>query len=275
MLWLNNKAIEGGNAVLNRLQELGKRLFFVTNNANRSRDIYAELARSRGFNMTKDQIITPILSTVNYLRSLNFNKKVYSIGPRVIDELRELNIRCTDPDTDIIDTHYSNYNLDTLKLDPEVGAVLVNYEYSFHYSHILRAANYLQDANCLFLATCIDDRIPSGSKLIIPGISPIVRSIEACSYRQVMNLGKPNPAICSSILNDGITKPERTLMIGDNAKTDILLGKNCGFQTLLVGSGLHGLNDIERWQNSNDLHDKHFIPDTYLDKLGDLLRFLK
>lgn len=163
-----------------------------------------------------------------------------------------------------------------LILDHEVGAVLVSYDYNFHYSHILKATNYLNDPNCLFLATCIDDRVPSKHhSFIIPGVSPIARAIEACSYRKVLNLGKPNPAICSSILNDGITKPERTLMIGDNAKTDILLGKNCGFQTLLVGSGLHGLSDIQRWQMNNNADDKLFIPDTYLDKLGDLLRFLK
>lgn len=116
VLWIDNKAIEGSNLVLNRLQALGKRIFFVTNNATKSRDTYVELARNRGFDITKDQIITPILSTVNYLRSLNFDKKVYSIGQSVVDELKELNIRCTDPDTDIINKHYSTYDLKALKL---------------------------------------------------------------------------------------------------------------------------------------------------------------
>lgn len=88
-------------------------------------------------------------------------------------------------------------------------------------------------------------------------------------------LGKPNPAICRTILNDGITKPLRTLMIGDNCKTDILLGKNCGFQTMLVGSGVHKLNDIQKWQNSHNADDKDFIPDTYINKLGDLLAFMQ
>lgn len=262
--------------VLNRLQELGKRVFFVTNNATKSRDTYVELSRSRGFNIEKNQIITPIVSTVHYLRSLNFNKKVYAIGQSVTNELKEMDIRCIEPDTDIINTHYSSYNIDRLQLDPECGAVLLSYDYNFHYSHILKATNYLQNPNCLFLATCIDDRVPSNSRnFIIPGVSPIARAIEACSYRSVLNLGKPNPAIASSILNDGITKPERTLMIGDNGKTDILLGKNCGFQTLLVGSGLHGQSDIQKWKDSNNADDKQFIPDTYLDKLGDLTRFLK
>lgn len=276
VLWLNNKPIEGSSAVLNRLQELGKRVFFVTNNATKSRDTYVKLARERGFNITKEQIITPILATVSYLKSINFEKKIYTIGRAVIDELKQYNIYCADEsDDELINTHYSNITIDTLNLDPNVGAVLVNYDHNFHYSHILKATNYLKDPNCLFLATCMDDRIPSDSEMIIPGISPVARAIEACSYRKVNNLGKPNPAICRTILNDGKTNPSRTLMIGDNATTDILLGKNCGFQTLLVGSGVNNLNDIQQWQNSQNDGDSRFIPDTYINKLGDLMTFLQ
>lgn len=275
VLWVNSKVTKDSTTVLNRLQEIGKRVFFVTNNATKSRDIHLVIARDRGFNLTKEQIITPTLSIVNYLRSLNFDKKIYTIGRSIAEELNEFQIHCTSPDESIIDKHYTNVTIDMLNLDRDVGAVLVNYEYNFHYTHIFRAVNYLKDPNCLFLASCVDDRIPSGTEMIIPGISPIARAIEACSYRKVMNLGKPNPEMCRALLNDGITRPERTLMIGDNARTDILLGKTCGFRTLLVGSGCHGLTDIKRWQNSQDANDKHLIPDAYIDQVGDLLKFIK
>lgn len=276
VLWLGGKAIEGSNEVLNRLQEIGKRVFFVTNNATKSRDTWVKLARERGINITKDQIITPILATVSYLKSLNFDKKIYTIGRSVVDELKEYNIYCTDEsDDEIINTHYSNYTIDRLKLDKDVGCVLVSYDYNFHYSHIMRAANYLKDPNCLFIATCMDDRVPTDTGMIIPGVSPSARAIESCSYRKINNLGKPNPAMCRTILTDGITKPPRTLMIGDNAMTDILLGRNCGFQTLLVGSGMHKLKNIQQWQTSANADDKRFIPDTYIDKLGDLMRFME
>lgn len=276
VLWVKQKVLKDSTTVLNRLQEIGKRVFFVTNNATKSRDIHLMLARDRGFNITKDQIITPTLSIVNYLRSKNFNKKVYLIGRSIAEELKEFQIHCTSPEDDtVIDKHYSNVSMDMLNLDRDVGAVLVNYEFNFHYSHIFRAANYLKDPNCLFIASCMDDRIPSGSDMVIPGISPIARAIEACSYRKIVNLGKPNAEMCRAVLNDGITQPERTLMIGDNARTDILLGKTCGFRTLLVGSGCHGLSDIKRWQNSQDANDKHLIPDAYIDQVGDLLKFIK
>lgn len=66
----------------------------------------------------------------------------------------------------------------------------MNYDHNFHYSHILKASNYLRNPDCLFLATCLDDRIPSGSELVVPGVSPVARAIEACTYRKISNLGK-------------------------------------------------------------------------------------
>ena len=114
VLWLNNKAIDGSAEVLNRLQELGKRVFFVTNNATKSRDTYVKLARERGYNITKEQIITPILATISYLKSINFDKKIYTIGRSVCEELKAYNIYCVDDD-ELINTHYSNITIDTLK----------------------------------------------------------------------------------------------------------------------------------------------------------------
>lgn len=153
VLWVNQKVMKDSTTVLNRLQELGKRVFFVTNNAMKSRDTHLVVARDRGFNITKEQILTPILSIVNYLRSLNFNKKVYTIGRSIADELKEFHIHCTSPDESIIDKHFTNVTIEMLNLDRDVGAVLVNYEYNFHYTHIFRAVNYLKDPNCLFLAS--------------------------------------------------------------------------------------------------------------------------
>lgn len=131
VLWVNNKPIDGSSAVLNRLQQLGKRVYFVTNNATRSRNTYVKIAHERGFDIQKDQIVTPILAIVSYLKSLNFDKKIYTIGRGVIDELKEYNIHCADDsDDEPIQTHYSNITEDSLNLDPNVGAVLVNHNLS-------------------------------------------------------------------------------------------------------------------------------------------------
>ena len=59
------------------------------------------------------------------------------------------------------------------------------------------------------------------------------------------------------------------------ANTDILLGKNCCLQTLLVGTGVHSLEDTRRWEDSEDPEEQRLAADYYVDKLGDLFDRVK
>lgn len=247
----------------------------MTNNAEKTQAQYFEKAKNLGFNIAKDHIITSGSATVAYLKKINFNKKVYVIGRKgIVVELQNVNIACTEPDTQSMSMYHQDISLQALNLDPDVGAVLVNYDHEFNYGKLVKACNYLLDPNCLFLSTCLDEIIPTNSGVFIPGIKPIAQAIESCIHREVFNIGKPSPTICQMLLDDDKFIPQRTLMIGDNIQTDVALGKNCGFQTLMVASGVHKLKDIEQLRNSGNNYDKFSIPDTYSSKLGDLLEFL-
>lgn len=232
-------------------------------------------AVDHGYEIAEDEIISASYVTAKYLHDIKFDKKVYIIGARGISqELDQFGIRHIDSD------NYDKINpfevvANGIELDNEVGAVIVNFDPNFSYSKMLMAANYIKNPECLFIGTHSDEVYPTNNGTIVPVTGSIINAIEGVSGRKATVIGKPNPNMCKSLLADGKLISERTLMIGDSAKYDILFGFNCGFQTLMVGSGMNNLNDIQKWQNSNASDDKKLIPDTYLPKLGDLLEFLE
>ncbi|XP_051859579.1 glycerol-3-phosphate phosphatase-like [Drosophila albomicans] len=59
-----------------------------------------------------------------------------------------------------------------------------------------------------------------------------------------------------------------------NMYTDIHFGYNCGFQTLLVGTGVNNLQDVAAAQKSSKPMQYQQIPDLFVPKLSDLLKFL-
>lgn len=53
--------------------------------------------------------------------------------------------------------------------------------------------------------------------------------------------------------------------------TDILLGKRCGFKTLMVLSGTTSFETVQQWKTSGDPQLLELVPDYYAMTLGHLL----
>ncbi|XP_030385189.1 glycerol-3-phosphate phosphatase [Scaptodrosophila lebanonensis] len=271
VLWVYGKAIEGSVDVMNQLKSMGKSIYFCTNNSTKTRSELLVKGVELGFNIDQNSIISTAHATAAYLKQRNFNKRVYVIGSTgITQELDAVGIKHTDVGPDPMPGSLNEFMTQHLKLDTDIGAVVVGFDEHFSFPKMTKAATYLNDKKCLFIATNTDERFPMPTH-VVPGSGSFVRAIQTCAEREPFIIGKPNPAICEQLIRANKVNPARTLMIGDRANTDILLGYNCGFQTLLVGSGIHQLSDVEQWKKSNNPEDKKLIPDVYLPKLGDLL----
>lgn len=64
------------------------------------------------------------------------------------------------------------------------------------------------------------------------------------------------------------------LIVFYSSNTDIVFGKNCGFKTMLVETGVHNRNDVKSWIASNKSEDKILIPDMVVSSLAELLQYL-
>ncbi|XP_059609095.1 glycerol-3-phosphate phosphatase-like [Phlebotomus argentipes] len=275
VIWLFNEAIQGAPEVINKFIEMGKKVFFVTNNSTKTRDEFLVKAKTLNFNMTRDGIISTSYLAAQYLKHQQFSKTVFVVGSQgVVQELNAAGIKNIGYGPDVLQNGLASFVNDEMKRDPDVGAVVVGFDEHFSFPKLVRACSYADDPQCLFLATNTDERLPL-PHCVIPGTGSIVRCIETAAERKAFVVGKPNPYICEALIAEHGVNPARTLMIGDRCNTDILLGANCGFQTLLVETGIHKEADVRAWLNSSDPEDRKLVPDMIVTKLGDVLEYLQ
>lgn len=275
VLWLHMKALPGSPEVMNRFHEMGKRVFYITNNNVITREDFLIKCDKLGFKSTEDSVLTSSYLTARYLQDIDFKKKVYVVGTSGISrELNLLGIRNFGVGPDRLVNNVSTLVKD-FKLDPDVGAVVVGFDEHFSYPKILKAVSYLNHPHCLFIATNTDETGPERiGDCVVPGTGSMVAAIETCAGRKPFLIGKPSAYTIDAIRKRYNVDPKRTLMIGDRCNTDILLGTRSGFKTLLVLSGTNTLEDVLEWQQSDNKEDHGLVPDYYIDKLGDLLPLL-
>ncbi|XP_045450794.1 glycerol-3-phosphate phosphatase-like [Melitaea cinxia] len=265
VLWINNNAIPGSAEAMNFFRNLGKKIFYVTNNSTKTRSEFALKAQQLGFIAEPEDILSTAYLVAHYLRGIGFRKKVYLVGSSGIgDELKAVGIRHIGIGPDPVKQDFKS--MTTSELDPEVGAVVVGFDEHVSYPKFMKAASYLANEECLFVATNTDERFPKSSSIIIPGTGTLVRAVETCSERKALVLGKPNDYVRKFLESFGLD-PARTLMIGDRCNTDIEFGVRCGFQTLLVKTGVTNDKDVERMR----IERRSPVPDVVLPKLGDII----
>ncbi|CAD5232300.1 unnamed protein product [Bursaphelenchus xylophilus] len=282
VLWLGEDAIPGSPAFIEYLIRLKKRIIILTNNATKSRAVYAKKLAKLGYNESvsnKNTIVNPaavVADTLHRSGIKDSNKKVYLIGGQgVKDELTELDIEYFGDGPDPIENQESSkgaaflYDIELEEEVNQVGAVVVGYEKHFNYLKLMKAANYLQEGDCLFVATNEDETCPGPNpNTIIPDAGPLVAAVKTASGRDPLVVGKPNTPAFEYIQRRWNVDPSRTMMIGDRTNTDVKFGRDHGLRTMLVLSGCHQVEDIqENFENQR----LDMVPDFYAKNLGSLV----
>lgn len=226
VLWRAYQPIVDLEKVFTKINDMGLKYAFATNNSTKHISTYIE--KLKGFNIpvTKEQIITSSIATAQELQ------KRYPDGGKVFIVGEEGMIRT------LAEHGFTNSEEDVI-------AVVAGLNFQLNYKQLSVAATLIRNG-AEFIGTNPDLTfpIPGGFS---PGAGSMIAFIEAASGVKPEIIGKPMKTMFEHALEFLGTQPSETLVIGDRLETDILGGQNAGCQTALVLSGVSSREAGEKW----------------------------
>ncbi|RXN02093.1 Phosphoglycolate phosphatase [Acipenser ruthenus] len=275
VIWRGEQAIPGAPEVTNLLKKNGKRVFFVTNNSTKTREMYAEKMAKLGFLAKTEEVFGTAYCSAVYLKNIaKLDGKVYIIGGNALSkELQKVGIQTVGAGPDPVFGGQSDWA--DVPLDPEVKAVVVGFDEHFSYMKLSKALKYLDNPDCLFVGTNTDSRLPLEGGRAVPGTGCLVRAVETAAQRKAQIIGKPSHFMFDCVVSEYGIDPARTVMVGDRLDTDILLGFNCGLKTVLTLTGVSNLDEATAYQESQCPERTGMVPDYYVETIADLLPALQ
>ena len=131
---------------------------------------------------------------------------------------------------------------------------------TYSFEAITKAIRLILDG-ARFIATNPDVTGPS-KEGPLPATGSIAALITAATSRAPYIVGKPNPMMFRSAMNQIDAHSETTAMVGDRMDTDIIAGMEAGLHTVLVLTGITQREDIDAYP---------FRPAQIVDSVADLI----
>ena len=218
-------AIPGAAEFLARLVEKERPFLVLTNNSIFTRrDLSARLAHA-GLDVPESRIWTSAVATAQFLSDQVPDASVFAIGEvGLTTALHEVGFTLTDTAPDFV----------------VLGETRT---YSFE---SITTAIRLIERGARFIATNPDATGPSPDGPL-PATGSVAALITKATGVAPYFVGKPNPIMFRSALNQIEAHSETTAMIGDRMDTDVVAGIEAGLETFLVLTGSTRRSEIERF----------------------------
>ena len=226
VVYVGPEAVPGASEALNAAQSGGMHLAFVTNNAARTPDEVGAHLRELGVDAHDEDVVTSAQAAARLLgHQLDPGSKVFLIGGHGLEEaLRERGLEpVTEPSED-------------------VAAVVQGYGPEMPWKRVVQGA-ILVRSGLTWVASNTDMSIPTATG-VGPGNGTLVRLVAEFAEREPQVAGKP----MAPLFEETITRVggQHPLLVGDRLDTDIEGAATMGWDSLLVLTGVTGLEEIAR-----------------------------
>jgi NagD protein len=236
-------ALPGAADFLQRLVDRERRFLVLTNNSIFTpRDLRARLAGS-GLHIPEESIWTSALATAQLLSDQMPGGSAYVIGEAgMTTALHEVGYVLTEKDPDF---------------------VVLGETRTYSFEAITRAIRLII-GGARFIATNPD---PTGPSLEgpLPATGSVAALITRATGAEPYVVGKPNPMMFRSAMNQIDAHSETTAMVGDRMDTDIVAGIEAGLETVLVLTGSTRREEIGRFP---------YRPPRVCDSIADLIPYV-
>lgn len=238
-------AIPGSIEALHSLEAQGKKLYFVTNNASKSRESNVLKLAGLGYQANVDQIYCTSNVTPTFLRrNAPHVNHVFVIGSEELkSELRKSGFQVSTA-TDI--PGLSVENTLTLRPDPTIQAVVSALSLTFTYMEGLYASICIQGGAGFY--SCNFDPFLPYKPFNLPGSGCILAFLETATQQKAQIIGKPERFFFDLISERENVPASKCLMVGDRLDTDILFGVNSSVDTALVLTGASSRDDLVKYE---------------------------
>lgn len=219
-VYRGNSAIPGAAETIRALRAAGKRVVFLSNRGNISRQMCREKLSGMGVKVSEEEILLTSTIAARFLQSLGEEEcgKVWVLGEQgLIDELQFAGV--------------------ALAEKPEDAAwLLITLHEQLTYRDLnlaFRAARH----GARIIATNADRMFPGEGGDCIDVAGMIGAIVHATGREVEVVVGKPSARMAQAALEVLKLPPERCLVIGDSLESDIRLGDAAGMRTALVLTG--------------------------------------
>lgn len=242
-IWMAEAIIPGAAEMVSALRKRGRRIIFLTNNSDGTREMFASQLSEMGIPTVPGEIVCTAYVTARYLQEQAPGCRCYVIGADPMrEELCRAGFKLRDRPGDI-------------------DYVVLGIDRDFTY-HKLQTAFEAIRAGARFIATNPDPYYPSAHG-DLADIGAEIAAIETATFHKLDKLvGKPDPYIVNTAL-DAIGLPkEACLLVGDQLGTDVMAGQKANLKVALFLRDPLVVEKLINWPN---------LPDYGLPRLTDLI----
>lgn len=220
-IYLGKSLLPGAYRMITKLRQLGRRVVFLSNNPTRDVDMYVEKLEGLGLPTTKEEIVTTVLTTTQWLLQNAPDAVVYPISEEpLIRSLRAAGIEMSEDPT-------------------KIDIVIASYDRAFEYKKLQIAFDAIWfHKRARLICTNPDHFCPFPGGRGEPDAGSIIAAIEDCTGAKLeVNCGKPSPVMLNTIMNVMQLEASQCVTTGDRLYTEIKMGIDADMDTAVVFTG--------------------------------------